>query len=283
MLNYFLKLKTMIIELVLWAEKDLKDKSGPEKKKAVVNKLMEMLLGMTLPWYISWAKSIVAPLLINFLVDLACQKLNFLSDWNFESIELNTVQLNKLASVLAAPVDVVVESSSRNFEDRLDDLYQKYAITDPVSAVPAAKKGKESKTEIELPQTGNIDNQLSKNLTRKEVACKCGCGFDIIDNKLIDTFQALRDFVGKPIYITSGCRCPEHNKKVGGEKDSAHIEGMALDMYINGLSNRQFGELVKEAHNGEKLPHLRYCYLISNSSSIHIGVDEKARKGVFGW
>ena len=283
MLNYFLKLKTMTIELVLWAEKELKGKSGPEKKKAVVSKLMEMLLGMALPWYISWAKGIVAPLLINYLVDLACQKLNFLSDWNFEDIELNQVQVNKLASVLAAPVDVVVDSNSRDFEDRLDDLYQKYAITDPISTVPVTKKGKESVTEVELPQTGNVDNQLSKNLTRREIACKCGCGFDIVDNKLVDTFQSLRDYISKPIYITSGCRCPEHNKKVGGEKNSAHIEGMALDMYINGLSSRQFGELVKEAHKEGKLPHLRYCYLISNSSCVHIGVDEKVRKGVFGW
>ena len=282
MFNYFLKLKAMIIELVLWAEKDLKGKSGSEKKKAVVSKLMEMLLGMTLPWYISWAKG-VAPFLINYLVDLACQKLNFLSDWNFESIELNPVQVNKLASVLAAPIDVVVDSNSRNFEDRLDDLFQKYAITEPIITAPAVKKGKEIITEVELPQTGNIDNQLSKNLTRKEVACKCGCGFDIVDIKLVDTFQAIRDYVGKPIYITSGCRCPEHNKKVGGEKNSAHIEGMALDMYINGLSSRQFGELAKKAHKEDKLPHLRYCYLISNSSCIHMGVDEKARKSIWGW
>lgn len=279
----FLKLKTYAIELVLWAEKELIGKSGPEKKKAVISKLTEILLGMALPWYVSWAKGIVAPLLISYLVDLACEKLNFLSNWNFESVSLNSAQLNKLASVLAAPIGMVADSSGTNFEDRLEDLYQKYAITDPLSNVPISEEEARILEGLELPKTGNVDNFLSKSLTRREIACKCGCGFDIIDYKLIETFQALRDYVGKAIFITSGCRCPEHNKKVGGVEESAHVEGMALDMYVNGLSNRQFGEIVKRAYNEGKLPYLRYCYLISGSSSIHIGVDEKQRTGIWGW
>ena len=282
-LSKFLKLKTFAIELVLWAEKELKGKSGAEKKKAVISKLSEMLLGMALPWYISWAKGLVAPLLMNYIVDLACEKLNFLSGWNFENVNLNPNQLNKLASVLDAPVSVVADSNGSSFEEKLDCLYQKYAITDPISSDSLPEEGAGAPEVLELPQTGNVDNQLSKNLTRREIACKCGCGFDIVDYKLVETFQALRDYIGKPIYITSGCRCPEHNKKVGGVGESAHVEGMALDMYVNGLSNRQFGEVVKKAHNEGKLPHLRYCYLISGSSSIHIGVDEKARKGIWGW
>jgi hypothetical protein len=278
----FLKLKTYVIELVLWAEKELKGKSGAEKKKAVVSKLTEMLLGMALPWYMSWAKGIVASWLINYLVDLACEKLNFLSDWNFENVKLSPTQLNELASVLAAPAGVVADTSGKNFDERLEDLYQKYAITEPYIAAPLPESA-DIPAATELPQTGNVDSQLSKNLTRREIECKCGCGFDIVDFKLIETFQALRDYVNQPIFITSGCRCPEHNKKSGGVKDSAHVKGMALDMYINGLSNRQFGELVKKAHSEGKLPHLRYCYLISNTSSVHIGVDEQKRTSIWGW
>ena len=236
---------------------------------------------MALPWYISWAKDIVAPLLIDYIVDLACEKLNFLSDWNFENVELDQDQVNKLASVLAAPVNVVADMTGSDFDERLEDLYQKYAITDPFSAAPTVMMA--AAAPAQLPQTGNVDNQLSKNLTRREIACKCGCGFDIIDNKLVETFQALRDYIGKPIYITSGCRCPEYNKKVGGVGDSAHVKGKALDMYVKGLSNRQFGEIVKRAHKEGKLPHLKYCYLISGTSSIHMDVDEKKRSGIWGW
>jgi uncharacterized protein YcbK (DUF882 family) len=281
-LNYFLRLKTMAIEIVLWAEKEFRGKSGPEKKKAVIKKLTEMILRMSLPWYISWAQGIVAPLLINYLVDLACEKLNFLSNWNFENIELDQTQLNELASVLAAPVNLVADTRGQSFEDKLNDLYHRYAITDPFSTVSASEEAVDS-TAVELPRTGNVNNQLSKNLARREITCKCGCGFDIVDFKLVETFQALRDYVNKSIYITSGCRCPEHNKKVGGVGESAHVEGKALDMYINGLSSRQFGELVKKAHGEGKLPYLKYCYLISNSTSIHIGVDEKERKSIWGW
>ena len=70
---------------------------------------------------------------------------------------------------------------------------------------------------------------LSKNLSRKEVACKCGCGFDSMDIETVELFQALRDYMGIPIKVNSGCRCPEHNKKEGGVENSYHVKARAID------------------------------------------------------
>jgi uncharacterized protein YcbK (DUF882 family) len=39
-----------------------------------------------------------------------------------------------------------------------------------------------------------------------------------------------RRIVGRPIIITSGFRCPEHNKAVGGKPESAHLTGEAWDI-----------------------------------------------------
>lgn len=72
--------------------------------------------------------------------------------------------------------------------------------------------------------------QLSKNFTSEEFACKCGCGYDTPNPELIRMLQNARDLYGKPMHITSGCRCIKHNRNVGGTANSAHISGMAADI-----------------------------------------------------
>lgn len=71
---------------------------------------------------------------------------------------------------------------------------------------------------------------LSPNFDRKEFACKCGCGADHVDERLVRKLQRLRSFIREPIRITSGVRCPAYNATVGGKPDSAHITGEAADI-----------------------------------------------------
>ena len=42
---------------------------------------------------------------------------------------------------------------------------------------------------------------LTKNFNRFEFACKCGCGFDDIDLKVVQALQKLRDKLDKPIHV----------------------------------------------------------------------------------
>lgn len=72
--------------------------------------------------------------------------------------------------------------------------------------------------------------QLSKNFTSEEFACQCGCGYDTPNPELIRMLQVARDLYGKPIRITSGCRCIKHNRNVGGASNSAHLAGKAVDI-----------------------------------------------------
>ena len=51
--------------------------------------------------------------------------------------------------------------------------------------------------------------------------------------------DAERAHWGIPAIITSGFRCEEHNRRVGGSDDSMHLEGRALDSVINGVTLRQ--------------------------------------------
>jgi len=73
-------------------------------------------------------------------------------------------------------------------------------------------------------------SKLTKNFSRKEFACRCGCGFDDISMDLVQRLQRLRDRIGKPLYVNSGCRCPAHNAAVRGAKKSYHLRGMAADV-----------------------------------------------------
>lgn len=41
--------------------------------------------------------------------------------------------------------------------------------------------------------------------------------------------EGMRDILSVPIIVTSGYRSPKLNSAIGGSKNSAHIEGLALD------------------------------------------------------
>ena len=61
---------------------------------------------------------------------------------------------------------------------------------------------------------------------------------EIIENltEFTDEFlDKLREVWGSPIKVSSGFRCEELNKKVGGSKTSAHLKGFAADLKpVNG-------------------------------------------------
>ena len=48
----------------------------------------------------------------------------------------------------------------------------------------------------------------------------------------MEVLQPLRDFLGKPVVISSGYRCPELNKAVGGVRNSQHMKGEAADIHV---------------------------------------------------
>lgn len=47
--------------------------------------------------------------------------------------------------------------------------------------------------------------------------------------------ERVREIVGKPLIITSGYRCPELNKAIGGAITSQHIFCEAIDFVVKGL------------------------------------------------
>ena len=95
--------------------------------------------------------------------------------------------------------------------------------------------------------------KLSDNFDTSEVKCKCGkCNYSTdegaekyITRNLIILLEQIRQSVNRPLTITSGIRCPEHNKAVGGADSSTHLRGEAADIKISGSTERY--ELVMAA------------------------------------
>lgn len=79
---------------------------------------------------------------------------------------------------------------------------------------------------------------LSKNFKVSEFACKGGgcCSTVLIDEQLVKYLQTIRDHFNKNITITSGYRCPVHNKNVGGATGSRHAKGQAADIVVQGIA-----------------------------------------------
>lgn len=100
----------------------------------------------------------------------------------------------------------------------------------------------------------NLNFTLSE-LIKSDTATKCGINnmpkdMVVLDNLLlliINVLQPLRNYINKPIIITSGYRCVELNKKVGGVSNSQHATGQACDFIIRGMSIEQIIDTVKKS------------------------------------
>ena len=99
--------------------------------------------------------------------------------------------------------------------------------------------------------------------------------------------QPLRDAWGRPIKVTSGYRCPNLNKAVGGVANSAHQYGYAVDVQPQSMAD--FGEFVNFITAWVQGQGIKFDQIIIEKSStsrwVHIGVrdkDGRQRMQLFG-
>lgn len=87
-------------------------------------------------------------------------------------------------------------------------------------------------------------NRLSEHFTVDEFKCHC-CGRCEVDPRLIEALEELRTKLGKPIIITSGYRCREHNTQIHGASQSQHCLGKAADIKVKDMSPSQIKEVAE--------------------------------------
>ena len=80
-----------------------------------------------------------------------------------------------------------------------------------------------------------VDWSNIKHFTANEFTCHCGCGQNVIKQTLVDRLELVRSDYGKPITVTSGYRCPAHNKAVSTTGEAGpHTTGLAADIPCSG-------------------------------------------------
>ena len=97
---------------------------------------------------------------------------------------------------------------------------------------------------------------------------------DIIDNLLLlilNVLQPLRNYVGRPVIITSGYRSTALNKKVGGVANSQHLTGQAADFVIQGLT-------IEEGIRAVKNSGVEFDQLIHEGTWIHISYKKTGNR-----
>jgi hypothetical protein len=102
--------------------------------------------------------------------------------------------------------------------------------------------------------------KLSNNLnlaevTKSNTAIKNGIDNNPTEEHLINLkhiavngFQPIREFFGKPIFVSSGYRSEALNDKIGGSKTSQHSTGQALDLdadVYGGVTNAEIFDLIR--------------------------------------
>lgn len=84
-----------------------------------------------------------------------------------------------------------------------------------------------------------IRNGLSNKPTTEQV--------ENLRRLCVEVLEPIRAAVGAPLFITSGFRSWSVNRAVGGAMTSAHMDGLAADFVVAGMSVADAGTIVRQA------------------------------------
>ena len=115
------------------------------------------------------------------------------------------------------------------------------------------------------------NRKLSESFRVREFACKDGSDEVIIDNRLVNYLQRIRNWAGAPLIISSGYRTPSYNAKIGGASHSKHTKGMAADIYVKGREKSIY-EIAKYAEA------IGILGIERNEDSNYVHVDTRTDK-----
>jgi zinc D-Ala-D-Ala carboxypeptidase len=98
----------------------------------------------------------------------------------------------------------------------------------------------------------------------------------VIDNlrRVAGVLEQVRTLVGKPVMVSSGYRCPALNKAVGGAPASAHLDGLAADITVPGMTARELAAAIRDSS-------IVLDQLIYEGTWVHVGLaNGKPRRQV---
>lgn len=95
-------------------------------------------------------------------------------------------------------------------------------------------------------------------------------------NLLVDNvLDPVRDMVNAPIIITSGYRCPQVNRLVGGVDNSQHMSGYAADFHVKGFTVLMMWQVFLSIYDTMDFDQLIYY---PNKNIIHVSYMENGNR-----
>jgi hypothetical protein len=141
MLKEFLeKIKQRVVECVLWAELEFLGEPGTVKREAVIDKVAGLI---DIPYVPGFVEEPPKRFLIGYFIDLAVDKLNWLSGYDFAGKEVSGEAREQLAEAADAPLPAVamaVKSAGpdASIDERIKALYEQYGVKTPPEPAPEA-------------------------------------------------------------------------------------------------------------------------------------------------
>ena len=248
------QVKQWVIQQVIWAEKELKDKDGAERKAAVVRKIDDMLI---LPWWAEWADEYV----IGYLVDLVCEQLNMFTGRDIAILEGSEEQTEKLLVVMDAPAGEITArgvaqpetkgETMSDIDERLNALYKKYGILPEPAAKEEAQQVKhaapaQAPKNAPTPTPSPSVNSDFKRAIAFSLKWEGGRNFDIIGGIPVIKGKSVNDRGGLTAYgITNSTLKYAHVSGVVKHADIVKLtRGEAEEIYRRNFWDRySWGEL----------------------------------------
>ena len=122
------------------------------------------------------------------------------------------------------------------------------------------------------------ENFSLQELLKSQTALRKGIDNKPADPSIITNLQVLcekvlqpvRDHYARPVVINSGYRCPKLNKAIGSSSKSQHTKGMAADIEIPGVSNKELAEYIEDNLPFDQLILEFYNGVDPNSGWVHV-------------
>ena len=130
-------------------------------------------------------------------------------------------------------------------------------------------------------------DEMVRSATAKKYGIDNRPSQDILNNLVLfieTVLDPIREDWGSPIIVSSGYRCPELNKAVGGVNTSGHMYGFCADLQVKG-DLRKFSNFViewmKEHHMKWDQIIWEKCGTVTWLHFCWIGKDGKQRMKIF--
>ncbi|OCR98998.1 hypothetical protein A9K75_08950 [Campylobacter fetus subsp. testudinum] len=110
--------------------------------------------------------------------------------------------------------------------------------------------------------------------SNKELSCK-HCGENHFDDNFLALLCDIRKKADIPFIINSAYRCFDHNKSIGGAKNSKHVKGLAVD-----ISYKDSTELFKIVKNILDFNILNKARILIYKNFVHFDYDLETKESI---